>query len=72
MKVLKSGVEMTSKDLHETRGGKICACGCEGGFTSGRLHTSSEGGEGCDCGCTTVIDGVSVFGGTFGSASTYI
>jgi hypothetical protein len=55
MKILKSGIEMTPKELNQIKGG-WCACGCEGGFNSHNLHASgSEDGE-CICGCTSGPD----------------
>jgi hypothetical protein len=48
MKVLKSGVEMTPKELEKIKGGG-CACGCNArGF---QLWTSSQSSGACFCNC---------------------
>lgn len=77
MKILKSGVEMTPEELIESRGGATCACGCEGGFSSQQLWTSSKIGGGCICGCTTPSDAPdpsisTVWGSPADSARNYL
>lgn len=52
LKILKSGVELTPKELSAIRGG-TCGCGCEGGYTSGTLNVSGDEKGECYCGCTS-------------------
>jgi hypothetical protein len=67
LKILKSGVELTPKELSAIRGG-TCACGCEGGYSSGTLNASGDEKGECYCGCTS---GEGAFNGSLGSAFTY-
>ncbi len=73
MKVLKSGIEMTPKELQKAKGG-MCACGCEGGYNGEHMWTCSDSGGGCMCGCTTVLPGGDeyVWRSPSGSAYNYL
>jgi hypothetical protein len=66
MKVLKSGVEMTSKELSKLKGG-ACACGCD---ESAYLLNSygHDNGGGCICNCKFNPNG---FEGSATAAATY-
>ena len=67
MKILKSGVDMTPKELREIRGGHNCICGCEG-VPSARVYSNSESGDSCHCYCLTSM---SVGADSGFSATTY-
>jgi hypothetical protein len=66
MKILKSGIEMTPKELSASKGGAICACACQIGFISESLHASGEDNYGCYCGCIKLA-----FSGSERSAREY-
>lgn len=67
MKILKSGVEMTPKELNKLKGG-ACACGCN--FSAMGLSNSGEEGGDCYCGCKG--GGISAFRGGFSTAADYL
>lgn len=53
MKILKSGIEMTTEELSKIRAGGVkCACGCQVGFDSGELNNLGDVDDYCECGCS--------------------
>ncbi|MCP5107181.1 MAG: hypothetical protein GY950_27590 [bacterium] len=50
MRVLKSGIEMDSKQMQKVKGG-ICACACDIGYDAENNSELSVNGGLCMCGC---------------------
>jgi hypothetical protein len=66
MKILKSGIEMTPKELSATKAGNDCACACQTGFNTADIFQLGSGDHMCECGCMR-----GTFNGSSRSARTY-